>query len=271
MKNMIALATLAVWSCAALMAQAQAPAQSKGPHVKSQKEAQAYMAIVNATTPDARIAAADDFVTHFADSELKGMALYLAAASAQQKNDYDKMMVYGNQALEADPTNYGVMLMLATGLAQHTREFDLDREEKLTKAEKYAHEAMALIKDAPKPRPDITDEQWESAKKDFVSQAHDALGLADMVRKKYDLAIAEFKTSVDGAGTPDPASYVRLAACYNLAGKHDEALATAEKVLAMPNLHPMIRQVAQAERARAIQAKNGAKPATPAPADTKKP
>ncbi len=267
MKKLIALAALAVWSCAALMA--QATAQPKQPHVKSQKEAEAVIAIQNATDPDARIAAVNNLLEKFSDTEFKAIALYMAAASAQQKNDYNNMVIYAQRTLEADPTNYGAMLMLATGLAQHTREFDLDRDEKLAKADKYAHDAMNLIKDAPKPRPDITDEQWANAKKDFTSQAYDALGLAAMDKKQYDVAITQFKTSIDTAATPDPATFVRLAACYNLAGKPDDALATVEKVLAMPNLHPTIRQVAQAERARAMQAKNGAKP--PAPAEPKKP
>ena len=37
------------------------------------------------------------------------------------------------------------MLMLAAETARTTREFDLDKEEKLAKAEKYAKDGMALI------------------------------------------------------------------------------------------------------------------------------
>jgi predicted Zn-dependent protease len=83
-----------------------------------------------------------------------------------------------------------------------------------------------------------------------------------MLRKKYDVAIAEFKEAVDGAGTPDPATMVRLGQAYNQAGKHDDAIAILDKVMAGANVHPQIKQFAQAERVRAIQAKNG--PAKPA-------
>ena len=118
-------------------------------------------------TPDARIAAAENLLTKFADTEFKAIALQVAAASAQQKNDFEKMVVYAERTLEADPKNYPAMLMLANGIAQRTREFDLDKEEKLGRAEKYANSAMELVKAATKPRPDIPDADWEAAKQNY--------------------------------------------------------------------------------------------------------
>jgi len=241
----------------------------KQPQVKSQKEAEAVMAIFQAPDADARIKAAQELITKFADSEFKVIAMQMIAASYQQKNDYENMVVWAERTLEADPKNYHAMLMLATGIAQHTREFDLDREEKLARAEKYAHGAMEILKTLPKPRPDVPDDQWEAAKKDFTAQAHEALGLAALARKKYDVAIAELKLAIEGAANPDYATMVRLGAVYNMAGKYDEAIATLDKVMAASDVHPTIKQFAQAERARAFQSKQGAKPAEeskPAPA-----
>jgi hypothetical protein len=57
---------------------------------------------------------------------------------------------------------------------------------------------------------------------------------------------------------------VRLGQAYTAAGKPDDAIAVLDKVMADDKVHPQIRQVAQAERVRAIQAKGGAKPAAPA-------
>jgi predicted Zn-dependent protease len=80
------------------------------------------------------------------------------------------------------------------------------------------------------------------------------------------VAISEYKQAIDGAGTPDPATMVRLGQVYNQAGKPDDAIAILDKVMADDKVHPQIRQVAQAERVRAIQAKGGGatKPASPA-------
>jgi tetratricopeptide (TPR) repeat protein len=238
--------------------------QAKPPQPKSQKEQEAVMAVFNAQDPDARIAAAEALLTKFADTEFKAIALQVAAMSAQQKNDFEKMVIYAERTLEADPKNYSAMLMLASGLAQRTREFDLDKEEKLTRAEKYANSAMELVKTATKPRPDLTDEQWESAKKDFTAQAYEALGLAALVRKKYDVAATNFKAAVDTGAQADPATMVRLASAYNFLGKADEAIAVLDKVNALPDVNPQIKQVAQAERNKALKVKSGGeKPATP--------
>lgn len=228
-------------------------AQKKQPQLKSKGEQEAYMAIANATDPDSRIKAVDEFLAKYADTELKSIALTIAAESARQKNDFERMVIYAERVLEADKESYTAMLMLASGIAQRTREHDLDREEKLTRAEKYANDSLNLLKTAEKPNPQIPDDQWAAVKKDFEAQAHEALGIAAAVRKKYDVAIQEFQTA---AGlSPDPSLYVRLASAYNGAGKPDEAIATLDKLNAVPDLHPAIKQIAQNERNNAIKAK----------------
>ncbi len=243
------------------LAFAQKPA--KQPKPKSQKEVDAINAISSAAEPAARIAAAENLLTKFADTEFKAFALQVAAASAQQMNDFEKMVIYSERTIEADPQNYPAMLMLASGIAQKTREFDLDKEEKLQRSEKYARQSIELINTSVKPRPEITDEQWEVAKKDYLAQAHEALGLAAMVRKKYDVAASEFKTSTDVAPAPDQATMVRLAAAYNLSGKPDSALPVLDKLMAMPDLNPQIKQVATSEKMNAMKLKSGTvKPAT---------
>ncbi len=251
-------AALAMASFAALM-QAQAP-----PKPKSQKEVVALQAMFGAADPDARIAAADNVLTQFADTEFKAIALYFTAASYEQKNDFEKMVVYAERTLEADPKNYNAMLMLARGLASKTRENDLDKEEKLSKAEKYANSALEIIKDAPKPNPQITDAQWVDARKDLSAQAYEALGIAAMARKKYDVAASQFKLAVDTPVKPEPATMVRLAAAYNQAKQYDNALAVLEKVMATPELNPAVRQFAQAEKVRATKLRPATAPA-PAP------
>jgi len=239
------------------------------PKPKSQKEVDAIMAIQNATDPDARIAAVENLLTKFADTEFKPMVLLVAADAAQRKGDFEKMVIYAERTLEADPKNFQAMLLLAGGISQRTREFDLDKEDKLSRAEKYANQALNDIKTAVKPQPQITDEQWEGMKKDASAQAHEALGQIAMVRKKSDVAVQEYKTAIDSAATPEPATYVRLAGAYNQMNKPDDAIATLDKLNAMPNVHPQIKAAATNERNQAVKLKGGtgaAKPAgTPAP------
>ncbi len=249
---------------------AQETPVAKQPTVKSQAEGQALMAMFQAQDPDSRIKAAQELIQKFADTEFKATALHFIAVSYQQKNDIDNMILYAEQTLEADPNHYMAMLMLANAIAQRTREFDLDREEKLARVEKYVRTAQELIQKAPRPNPQITEEQWQAAKRDLNSQALETLALAALARKNYDDAIAKFKASIETAANQDPATFVRLGATYNKVGKYDEAIAVLDKVMNDPQAHPQIRQVAQAERARAVQAKGaGAAAAPPAPAEPK--
>jgi tetratricopeptide (TPR) repeat protein len=241
----------------------------KGPTPKSQKEVDAINAMIKAQTPDDRIKTANDLMTKFADTEFMAIAMLMTAEAYEQKNDFEKMEVWCEKTIEVDPKNYSCMLMMAGGIAKRSRENDLDLSEKLTRVDKFAKQALEVLKDAPKPNSGIPDDQWTAAKKDYASQAHEAFALAAVLRKKYDVAIAEFKEAIDGAGTPDPTTMVRLGQCYDQAGKPDDAIAILDKVMAMPNIHPQVRQFAQAERVRAIQAKGAAKPAAPPAADTK--
>jgi tetratricopeptide (TPR) repeat protein len=231
----------------AALAAALVPAQTanpKPPQPKSQKEFEAIQAIFQAQDPDARIAAAKELVTKFADTEFKATAFYIGAFSYQQKGDLENAIAWAEQALEADPKFYGAQLMIANALALRTQEFDLDREEKLGRAEKLAKEAMNLINSAAKPRPDISDEQWEAAKKDFLAQAHEALGLAALVRKNYAGCASELSTAASLASQQDATLMVRLANCQIHNNKPEEALALLEKVLSDPNVPGQVKNVA---------------------------
>lgn len=245
-----------------------APPQStspvaKQPQPKTQEEMQALQGMFQAPDPDARIKAADEFVTKFPDSEFKGFSLMIAAETARQKNDHEKAIIYAERSLEADPQSYMAMIILASELAGTTREHDLDREEKLKRAEKYANQSMEILKTAPRPRPDVTDEQWTAAKKEFESQAHVALGVAHMVRKNCDGAIGELNTATS-TPTPDPAAQIRLGMAYSQCGKQDEAIAMFDKVIAVADLPAPFKQYAQQEKQKAVQKKGGAAPAAPA-------
>lgn len=270
MKRIASLWVGSLLAVCSLWAQAPPPQQpstapasttpvAKQPAAKSQKEMEAVMAIFQAADPDARIKAADALLSNFADTEFKAVALQVAALTYQEKNDFENMVIYAERSLEADPNSFQAMILLAAGFAQRTREHDLDKEEKLAKAEKYANRALEILKTAPRPRADITDEQWEGAKKDISAQAYEALGLAAMVRKKYDEAINQLKTAVNLAVNQDPATKIRLAAAYNFASKYDEAVTLLDALLSDPQLHPTIRQFAQSEKMKALQGKEAKK------------
>jgi tetratricopeptide (TPR) repeat protein len=262
MKRSIRTATImAAISVTALMAQQG----KKGPAPKSQNELKGIQAVFTASqqnNPDGVITAAEELLSKFKDTEFKDTVLMMEAQSYQQKGDKDKAIIYAERALQAKPDNFQAALMLADLTVQGTREHDLDRDEKLAKADKYANQAITSVTAAEKPNPQLSDQQWADFKKDTIAQAHDALGMSALDRKDYDKAISELKMAVDDAAHPEPAYQVRLASAYQSAGKNDEAIQLAEKIMNDSQVPQQIRSVAQSVRASAVMAKNGGKPAT---------
>ena len=242
-----------------LAGQAPPPKQggqaAQGPAPKSQGEAQALMALQQAQSqgnPDAVIKAAEDLVTKYADTQFKEIALFMEAMSYEQKGDLDKAMIYGEKVLEVNPKNFQTTLMLGGVLAQRTRENDLDKEEKLTRADKLLNGTLETIKTVPKPNPQLTDQQWDDAKKSISAEAHNGLGLIAMTRKKYDVAMTEFETAVKD--DPQATYQVRLASAMQNAGKNAEAIALVDKIMTDPQLHPQVKAVAESIKKSATAA-----------------
>jgi len=253
---------LAVAATLALaLAQQKAPQQQapKGKGI-SKKEAEAINKVINAKTPDERIAAVEELITNFADTESKNWALQTAAEAAEQKNDYAKAIFYAKRVLENDSKYIDSLILVARETAAHTRENDLDKDDKLAEADKDAKMALELIPEEAKPANiKATDAQWDAFKKDETAQAHVALGLGLVVRKKFDDAAKEYQMAIDNEAQPDPTHLIRLADAYNKAGKPDDAIAAANKLLAMPGLPDQYKKFGDQEKADAEKLKAGKK------------
>ena len=205
MKRTILAAALLAAGAVGLLAQpagkaAQAaPAQApKGPAPKSQAELQALQALqaaVQGTDLDAIIKTCEDLLTRFPDTDFKDTVLTSEADAYQQKGDWIKAQIFAEQAIATNPKAANATLMLADILSKHTGEHDLDRDEKLTKAEASAHQAIELVAAQPKP-PQVPDAAWDGYKKQLTAQAQDDLGLVFAARKSWDSAAATFRTAI---------------------------------------------------------------------------
>jgi len=187
----------------------------------------------------------------FSDTAYKEVALLLEADAYQQKGDYAGAEVTEERLLEAFPKNPQAGMQLGELIVQHVHENDLDKVEQLAKAEKRLNDALANIDT--KPWAGIPDATWAENKKYLQAEIQNDLGLVALARKNYDTAIADFKLSMEG--DPQPAYQVRLATAYQQSGKNDDAIATCDKLLADPQLHPTIKRLAQEIRAKAAKAK----------------
>jgi len=225
---------------------------------KSQKESDALQAVMAAKSPDDQVKAIENVLTNFADTEYKVMLLQVAMQIESQKGDLSQITFYAERLLEADPKNAFAFVTLAGETARRTRENDLDKEEQLSKVDKWAKAGIEAAKSMPKPRPDLTDEQFEGVKKDLQSQAYVAMGMAATLRKKSDDAIANYKQAAAVAATPDSTVWVRLGQAYMDSGKLDDAAAAFDKALADPTAPEQVKQIAKAKKTELAAKKAGA-------------
>jgi hypothetical protein len=208
------------------------------PRPKSPKELEALRAVQDAQTPGQQLQAIENVLTNFADTEFKVMLLQTAMQIEQRKDDFAQLLFYGERLLNADPKGAFALVTMASETARHTRPFDLDKEQKLAKVDQLAKAGLEAAKIM----------QSEAAKRDFESQAYEAMGQAAALRQKYDEAIADYKQSISVAATPNAVLWTRLGQAYEDTGKLDDASDAFDKALATPNISPAVKSVAQAKK-----------------------
>lgn len=218
------------------------PAEPAGPQPKSQEELDALMAIQNAAGPADRAAAADKLLKDFPETEFTEFANYMQMLAYMEMNDFDNMVIFGERTLEINPDNVGVLLQLASTIPTRVGTFDLDKEEKLGKAEDFANKAMTLVPNLAKMDPAMTDEQWLMVKKDFMGQANEALGLVAGKRDEHDKAVEYLTKSLTLASQQSSQTFYFLAEAYQKLGKKDEGLNAINKTLELGNFPPSLAQ-----------------------------
>ena len=177
---------------------------------------------------------------------------------------YAQIVFYAQRLLQADPKNAFALVTLALQTAAHTREFDLDKDDKLAQVDKWAKAGIEDAKTAPKPRSDYPDDQWESARKDFQADGYQAMGMAASLRKKYDEAASDYKQALALGSAPDPAVYIRLGQAYEDANKLDDASDAFDKAINTPNASAQLKSIAQSKKQEIAKRKGGGS-ATPQP------
>ena len=225
---------------------------------KTKGEVAAIQAVQAAKTPDEQITAIENVLTNFADTEYKNVLLQMAMQIETQKGDFAQTVFYAERLLDADPKNVFALNALASETARHTREFDLDKEEKLAKVDKWAKAALEAAPTAPKPNTTVTDAQWDGARKDMQAQAYEAMGMAASLRKKYDESVADYKQAIAVCATQDAATWLRLGQAYLDANKLDEAGDAFDKALTAANASPQVKSIAQAKKDETAKRKAGA-------------
>jgi BarA-like signal transduction histidine kinase len=175
----------------------------------------------------------------------------MGGEAAQAVRNTAKAQYYYQQAIAADPTSDYAMVMLGAEIAQNTGEHDLDKKDKLARAEKLAKDGMALVEKRAK-QPQENQQQFDQEKASDIARAHMTLGLIAMADQKDEAAGNEFLQAAAG----DAMNLLRAGMAFNNAKKIDQANAALDKFISIPGLPDQYKKMAEDEKKRGQQLKN---------------
>jgi len=141
-------------------------------------------------------------------------------------------------------------MQLGELIMQHVGENDLDKEEQLSKSEKDFNQALESLDTRRTPEYRMPNGRRPRSSCGLSCRTIWAWRRSSARNTTRRLRILNWRSR-----RPQPAYQVRLAMAYQKTGKNDEALAICDKLLADPQLHPAIKQVAQGVQKMATQAK----------------
>jgi len=249
------------------------PPGKRPPQAKTQPEFDAYnAAIANQKDAAAMEKAADDFATKFPDSELRVLLFKAAMRAYQNANNGDKMLEEAQKLLKVDPDDPEALIASAEVTTEHTRDTDLDKDQRFAKATKDAQHALETIDtDVPMPA-NIPQAQIDAYKGLLRSSAYSILGTIQYDQEKYVDAEGYFRKSIDAyPAQPDPVVVLRLALALDKQGKYPDALTQANKAVDLTQEGTNAGTTARHERDRLMQLTGATIPAVSTPTPAAKP
>lgn len=245
----------------------QAPPAKRPPQAKTQAEFDAYQAAMkNASDPAAMEKSADDFAAKFPSSELRDI-LYRVAMRGYQNNDKgEEMSGAAQKLLKIDPDDPEALVDVAEVTVEHTRDTDLDKDQRLDSAATNAQHALQSVEtDIPS---GVQPQQVELFKAMVRSTAYSILGGVSDRREKYADSEDYYRKAI--AADPahaDPVLVLRLALALDKQGKYADALQQANRAVEMTQENTVPGKLARQERDRLVQLTGGSN----APAPPSKP
>lgn len=210
--------------------QAAPAAQAKGPQARTQAEYNAYTALYNEKNPQKKAELGEKFLTDFkesdfisnthtmiigaytaaqnwqkvidaaeravafpaADNRLKAFAYANAMVAAQNLNQIDKVIAYGDKVLAIDPNDLNTMITLSAVIPAKLPTDEAGKKASLDKAEGLAKRALTGVEPLLAQAPAAQKAQIVQ----IQSQLHSTLGLISYDRLDYPKSIEEYDQAV---------------------------------------------------------------------------
>lgn len=236
------------------------------PEPKTKEEEAAMKAVIaKQGDPAGMLAAADDFAAKYPDSTVRGMLYRSVMLSYEQQGNADKSYEIGRKALTFDSDDPLTLAMCSMYLSTHTKDTDLDKNERLADAKKMANDAIANI-DQLRVNNKAADAEKQQIRQFVLGQSYSSIAITAQVNKDWAGAEANYLKSIEA--NPDPATYVRLGFAQRMQNKLEPALASFNKAIELGNQEQAtgVVQFAQQQKdsvQKAIDKQKSAAPAAP--------
>jgi tetratricopeptide (TPR) repeat protein len=238
------------------------PAGKHQPTAKTQPEFNEYQAILGQQDLTAAETAAEEFAKKYPDSELRAGLYQVLMNRYQQANNAEKTIEMGRKSLKLDPDNPVPLVLVATVIAERTRDTDIDKDEKIAEVNRNANHAIASVDQIPVPG-NLPPDRVQAAKNTVISMAYAALGTAAIATENYAVAEQNLRKSVDVPGIePDALTWLRLCIALDHQKKYAEALQAANKTAQIATQEPLLSMAKQEQSRLAKLAGSGAAPAS---------
>lgn len=208
------------------------------PPVSAEEEAaeKAFLSMPNTDLPK-KIAAGEDFLKKYPDSEYRPVMYSALTFDYLQSGNTDKAFDAGEKELALKPDDVQTLAVLSQTMprAITANTPEPEKEKRLAKAEDYGKRAIEITPTIPKPD-GVPEQTFNSAKNTTLAMAHSGLGLVYYRRGKFNDAIPELEQSVkiDPNPTPDPVNLYVLGMASQKTSHFDEAAAAFTKCAAVP-------------------------------------
>ncbi len=214
MKKVFLASMLAATCVSAAYSAAETPMTGAGTQAQagpqlSQDEYTAYNAVVTATDPTAKAAAAEAFLTKYPQSTVKATILEQLLAAYAAANNVPKALDAADRLLQVDPNNIRA-LALQTSLLKAQGDAATDPATKQADYDKAASSAARGLK-ATKPAA-VSDADWATIQKQVTPYFYSAEGIDALSKKDSAGAIAAYTAelkAVDPAQTAQPGPFLQ--------------------------------------------------------------
>ena len=162
----------------------------------SPKEMAAFQVLVETRDPQQRLALVRQFLASSPKSSFRNRTYAAGAEAYRMQGNFDQAVEYGEKALELSGRDPLVLILLADALAEGAVSTVPDAQQRLSRAEEYARQALGLLPDmfaaAPQP-PNVPSEQFRMQREYIEAQPHATLGFIYLRRQDYARAEEELK------------------------------------------------------------------------------